>query len=314
MTVDVERLNDLAPDKWKNWCRRLTTDVTPQGKIGRLEIVHDNGEPSSTDRIAVYAITDETDPDELAEDAWGRADDDAATRANNSQQRYGGFAYYLNATEHSYMYSWLVRGRGPSAVAGPFGGDGMDPPDARGLTQVALRAMSESVRQVMQMTESQAGSLAAELERERSLRRAAESAQLDLMVIQQGLLDTSADRALKIEREARRAARVDKIVEGLAPLLPLLVGELVASRGLARTGKSGRDAAVALFFSSLTEEQFTAIAANLSPEQNLTILELFKSYARDSRAHDEATTKVKAEMTEATNVTLIRPTPAKDAR
>lgn len=300
-----------APEKLKTWCRRLANDLTPDGKISRVELLFDGGEPSQTIRIAVYPIGEETDPDELAEDAWSQADDDAATRPMNSHLRYGLFGFRAEATEHSCMFSWLVRGRGPSAVAGPFGNDTMDPPNERGLAQVALRGMNEAIRQTLQATESQTGGLAAELSQERSLRRAAESAQLDLMVIQQTLLDTSTDRALKIEREARRAARIDKLLDGIAPMVPLLLGELVASRGLPKTGKTGRDAAVGMFLESLDEEQFAKIFATLDQQQGLSIIEIIKAYRRDAEARDAAVATAKSEMSDATNVTPIRS--AKDA-
>jgi len=299
----------LAPDKLKIWSRRLTTDITSQGPVARVELLRDSGEPSQNDRIAVYTITEETDPDALAEDAWSQADDDAATRPNNSQQRYGLFGFRADLSEHDCMYSWLVRGRGPGAVGGPFGGDTMDPPNERGLVGAALRAMNEAVRQMAQMSESQAGSLAAELERERQLRRAAESAQLEQMVIQQTLLDAAAERGLKLENEARRAARIDKIVEGLAPMVPVLAGELLAGRGLTGTGKTGRDSAVGLFLSSLDEEQLKGIVSVLSQEQALSVIEIYKNYRRDANAHAAAVASAERELHAATSAAMAPPAP-----
>jgi len=264
-------------------------NLTEAGPVSLIVLFHDAGDDGAQERLDTFPVAEGAAAAELAENIWTRADEDAQARPRGAAQRYQVDLFRPGSEGRDAAFGFLIRGRGPvTRIEGPAGDT--DAPTERGALGLALRALSEANRQLHVQSESTAGMLAAELVEERRMRKQLETQQRSLILQQNEVLDTRAERELALQREARRGARDDRLFEGIVALVPLLVSEFFRAKGLNVAQTHTRDAAVGTFLSTLTVEQLEKIACVLQPEQTTFFIEMYKQFRAEQVARDAEVT------------------------
>lgn len=274
----------MLSEKFADYTQKKLVDLTEQGPITQAVAYHDAGDEGVQERLDTFVVVDGVDPRAFAESIWLRCEDDCQSRARGMQQRYEIHFFRPGLEERDSAYGFLLRGRGP-AREGPHGDS--EPANERGVLAITSRALSEANRQLHVQSESVAGVLAQELSEERRLRKSLEANQRAITLEQNALLDTRAERELALQKEARRAVRDEKLLEGVSGLVMLVAAEFLKSRGLDVAKTHTRDGAVGSFLQSLDVDQLEKIAQHLRPDQNQFLIELYRQH-RSEHVEKEA--------------------------
>ncbi len=294
------------PDpKLRNWIAKRKADLTPDGVISRIELWHvidgEAGECLSTFILADRP--DDEDPDDLCQEIWNEAEEDASTRPQGSYQRYLVRAFRGDDVTPEETKAFLCHGRAISALIG----SDSESATPRGLIAQErrqndnLHAMVIRLCETMTMTlERRTASQATEIDNLTRERRT-------LYDLEQRLKDREHERQLERDAQQKSQERLDTLVQGgmtlLGTLGPLLLGKLLSGSPAAAAlagaagvpspdtlhprvaGAMSRDASLYKIAESLSPEQLESFVGALRPEQQLAFLELWKSLRE---AHEPA--------------------------
>lgn len=285
------------PDKnLRNWIAKRKADLTPDGVITRIELWHvvdgEAGEPLSTFTLADRPPDE--DPDDLTQEIWNEAEEDASTRPQGSYQRYMVRAFRADDNHPEEAKAFLCHGR---AITSLIGSDSHSATPRGALAQELrqndnLHAMVIRLCQVMTTTlESRTKSQSDEIESLHRERRG-------LYDLEQRLKDREHEREMERLAKAKADERLDSLVQTGLGLLssvgPLLLGKLLSGSPAAGAvaqaaglpppgnlhpriaGAMSRDAALYKIAESLSPEQLEQFIGALRPEQQLAFLELWK--------------------------------------
>lgn len=306
-------MNTQPNRQLQEWIRKRRADLTPDGLISRIELWHvidgEGGEPLST-----YVIADrpeDEDPDDLTQEIWNEAEEDAATRPQGSYQRYAVRAFRGDDAMPEETKAFLCSGRAITALIG----SDSESASPRGLIAQERRQNDNLHAMVIRMCEGMAGHLerrtAAQNEEITDLYRERRA----LFDLEQKLKDQEHQRELEREEKRRSAERLDSIMTAGLTILqsmgPLILSKVLAGPAAgpaaAIAGGMGmpnpatlhpraaeaiaRDSAVSGVLESLDFEQVKTIAGSLRPEQQLAFLELYKSYSEAAAEKESGSAK-----------------------
>jgi hypothetical protein len=297
---------NTQPDKnLRNWIAKRKADLTPDGVITRIELWHViDGEPGVP--LSTFVLADrpeDEDPDDLTQEIWNEAEEDAATRPQGSYQRYMVRAFRADDNHPEESKAFLCHGR---AITALIGSDSHSATPRGALAQDIrqndnLHAMVIRLCQVMTQTlEERTKSQSAEIEHLHQQRRG-------LYDLEQRLKDREHERLMEREAKEKADARVDSLVQTglglLSTMGPLIMGKLLSGSTAASAaaqiaglpppgslhpraaGAMSRDMALYKIAESLSPEQLEQFIGALRPEQQLAFLELWKELRN---AHEPA--------------------------
>lgn len=273
------------------WVRRVTTDVTEDGGISRIELVHQvDGEGGEMlQRYRMDEREEDEDPDDLCQEIWDAAVHDASTRPYGSHQRYVACAYRAdNQPEPETTHPFVITGRAGMNQFGDTEG-----PTSRGAQAQEMRHSENLHRMMMMMTESVAGRQAREIDRLERRNEGLQNQANEHIRLRERLADKAHERALALARDTRNAQLVDGVLTSLASLVPIVAAHFMSKGAPIQSSKgalpaaAARDRGIGELIKTLTEEQMAAIFGALRPDQQIAFVEAYKSY-RDDFAREDA--------------------------
>lgn len=267
----------------------------------------DAGEKLATVRMEDRPEDEEAD--DLCQELWDMAREDAETRPQGSQQRYVVQAFRGMQTQPDDSKAFLIEG---AAISHMLGGN-TEPPNERGRIAQDLRHSDNLHGLVVRLCESTSGSLARALEEERKTNQGLRSEQLKLYAIQQELLDRQHERDMERREREKKDERLESLLTTATSLLPMVVSHLLTPKasgslppGQAPPGDqspgspgspgsqsppspppaaaasaspaAARDMATKSLLASLKPEQINAIFESLDPNQTAALMEIYKSH------------------------------------
>lgn len=206
--------------------RKFRADLTPEGTISRLEVYHsiEGGMGERLGTLEMADRDDDEDPDDLAQEVWDMAEEDAATRPTGSVERYVVQLFRGDTREPEEQKAFTVRGRLTTALIG----NGSEPPTPAGERWAQMRQTNDLHALVVRMCEATAGSAAIQLERERTENNRLREVAFEYEKLRQQLLDNSLDRELKRKEAEASNTQMQMLFGTMLQLAPIVLQRLLA--------------------------------------------------------------------------------------
>lgn len=214
------------PDqKLLEFIRKFRADLTPEGTISRIELYH-SIEGHMGERLATFEMADrndDEDPDDLAQEIWDEAEEDASTRPTGSIERYVVQLFRGDTREPDEQKSFTTRGK---LVTGLIG-SGSEPPTPTGERWAEMRRTNDLHALVVRMCEATAGSAAIQLQREREENQRLREVGFKYEQLRQDLLDRSLERDIQ-RKDAEAASQQNQmLLSTLLQLAPVVLSRLL---------------------------------------------------------------------------------------
>lgn len=223
----MAKSSTLPPSELLEWFREKAIDLTPEGKIQRIELWHavdgDAGE-----RLTVIDMNDrdeDEDPDDLCQEVWYHAETDAKTRPQGTLQRYVVQGFRGENVTAEETRAFVVQGRAVSHMLGA----NTEPPTERGNVAMTMRHTNDLHAMVMNLCSSMAGTLGCQLDKERRENDMLRGKTLKLLELQEDLLDRQEERNARRRAETRAEQRWDAMLQTAQQLMPVLATKLLQS-------------------------------------------------------------------------------------
>lgn len=268
------------------WLNKQLKDLTERGLPERFELWH-AVEGERGDKLDSYPVDDETEPSELAQEIWAKAEHDAGTHSSPSQ-KYSVLMFRCDDdSEHEGMHSFILQGRQFRSITG----GATEPPTEKGLTAQLMRHSEGSARMMLGIAESTAGRLTRQNEEmsQRIDRMAGQN--LDMFEKYQELLDRSAERALEQAKAEAKERRHEELMGMVMAMVPLVASKFLGAGAPSVAGQmaqsSTRDLSVQKLLKGLSVEETTKVFEALQPQNQMVMMELYQAYAEKERAEQE---------------------------
>lgn len=279
------------------WIRSKRVDLTPEGSITRLELYH-KVEGEGGERLCVFEMADrdeDEDPDDLAQELWNTAEEDAAMRSQGSHQVYIVRAYRGDTREPDEQKSFAISGKLITSLTG----NDTEPPTPRGEMMAEMRMTRELHALVVRMAEHTAGSACAQLQIERQENSRLVNIGFEHAKLQQQLLDRSNERAIELEQAKSNAAMMQALFGMLLQFAPIVLNRFLAppappgaATPLAPATPTpampaapsvppvvvARDQTTAALLATVTPQQVGKLLDTFTPEQTEKFLALYQSH------------------------------------
>lgn len=206
--------------------RKFRTDLTPEGTISRIEL-HHSVEGEMGERLDSFEMADrddDEDPDDLAQEIWDVAEEDSATRATGSVQRYVVQLFRGDTREPDAQKAFTTVGKLSTALTG----NGTEPPTPRGEMMQAMRERNDMHALVVRMCEATAGAAAVQLQREREENGRLREVGYKYEQLRQEMLDRQLERDLKRKDEESSQQLNQMLIGTLLQFAPVILGKLLA--------------------------------------------------------------------------------------
>ncbi len=279
-------------EKLVKWLTKFLSYQTENGRVCRIELMH-TVDAEAAERCIALGIEEGAEITELAQEIWECADHDASTRGVGMPQRYVVRIFDTPVgEEHLAVYPFTIRGR----AALPYLGGDTESPNEKGITAQLMRTVENQNRLLVH----NASAVSLELDRANARARLSEDRELETRRLHQDLLDRSAEREIDKARAVMRAKRTDELIGTGIALLPLLLTKLLQGTSLlpgaqpaglpagAVPTQTPRDAAVEAFLRRLTPDEMKGVMVALKGVNQLTMIELFKTYQQPATAQASA--------------------------
>lgn len=306
-----------------NWVTKRRTDLTDGGMISRFELWHAvDGEVS--ERLGLYEMEtrdEEEDPEDLVQEIWNDASEDASTRPQGSYQRYVIKAYRGESHEPDEAKAFSLTG---SCVSSAMGGT--ESPTPRGLMAQEMRQNDNLHGMMMRMAEGTAGQLASDLQKSREENANLLLQRSRLLEIEQRLLDRTHEREMDRQERKQAAERMDMVLGMITNFAPMILSKLFENKPMpaalgAAMGMAGapagpprapaampspeqqqveaaqaarvrrvlaRDAGIGNLLGTLDADQVGKLANLLRPDQAMGFMQVYQDFAEEHRAAEEA--------------------------
>lgn len=282
------------------WVRKFRADLTPDGTITRLELYH-SIEGTLGERLATFEMADrdeDEDPDDLAQEVWDVAEEDAATRPTGQIERYVIQAFRGDTREPDEQKAFTTRGKLVTALTG----NSSEPPTELGMRSQGMRQSNDLHALVVRMCEASAGSMAVQLERERQENNRLRGVALEAEQLKQAMLDRGLERELARSDAQQSQQMMAMLTQTLLQFAPLILQRLLtppppagAAMPLAPAPAAVaapappiappvspvitmRDGAIGKLLETMTQEQVAQLLGVLSPEQTREFLGIYTSF------------------------------------
>lgn len=206
--------------------RKFRIDLTPEGTITRLELYH-SIEGSVGERLATFEMADrndDEDPDDLAQEVWDEAEEDASSRPTGSVERYVIQAFRGDTREPDEQKAFTIRGRLVNALTG----NSSEPPTEAGMRYADNRRTNDLHALVVRMCEATAGSMAVQLERERQENNRLRDIAFEAEKMRQSMLDRETEREIHREEAKAQQQQNQMLLGTLLQFAPVILGKLLA--------------------------------------------------------------------------------------
>ncbi len=266
------------------WLNRQTLDIhigeEEPKPLCRLELVH-TVEGEGFERLESYRVTSDSDAAALTAELYSAAEHDASTRTSGQVQRYTVLAYRDEGERatHEASHAFIIRVNTAKLLVG---GD-TEPPTEKGVTSHYMRHDENMHRIMLQGSEALYGRLGSELQRETERRRAAEERNDKLKEREEDLLDRKFERELMRQKELNQAKFFAELTGMVTALAPLVLGRVLAGKE-AVMAPNARDMGIQKFLKSLGKEEVQGVLSALKPANQISLMELYSSYAESERA------------------------------
>jgi hypothetical protein len=267
-------------DKVVRWMTKMLSSLTENGRVCRVELFH-TIEGAPADRCIALGIEEGQDVGELSQELWEVAEHDSSTRDFGMPQRYVIRLFDVpTGDDHLAVYPFTIRGRATSA----YSDSASEPANERGLMAQFMRTIENQNRLLVH----NAALTSNELERAVNRARAAEDRELATRKLHEELQDRTVEREIQKAREILRAKQTHQVVSSVIPLIPLLLtkflqGSLPGLQALQAPGeKAPFDTEIETFLKSLSREEMQGVMAALRGVNQLTMVEIWKSYQNPS--------------------------------
>jgi hypothetical protein len=259
------------------WLKIEIANLGEAGSLSRLELYH-VVEGEGSDKIQSFTPEEGQEVDLLAQSIWEIAEHDSTTRTAGMPQNYSIWAYRGESTEPSSQHRFVLRGKNTIGL----GAESSEPATDRGERSQQMRQLENQHRIIMNMATELSGRLSSEIERERSRRERSEDRMMELLDTHQQLLDRRQERDLERARAEAKERRMDMMADFLMTMAPLIVAKLISGKdGLSGLAGSARDQAIGKLLKSLSEEEIMGVFNSVKGQNQMALLELYKSYRED---------------------------------
>lgn len=286
------------------WVRKFRVDLTPAGTITRIELYH-SIEGSLGERLATFEMADrdqDEDPDDLAQEIWDQAEEDAATRPTGQIERYVIQAFRGDTREPDEQKAFTTRGKLVTALTG----NSSEPPTEFGMRLQGMRQSNDLHALVVRMCEASAGSMAVQLERERQENNRLRGVALEAEQLKQAMLDRQLERELARSDAQQSQQLMMMLTQTLLQFAPLVLQRLLqppptpgaamplapatpataapavpaaaAAPAVANPIVALRDGAIGKLLETMTPDQVAQLAGVFTPEQTQTFLGVYTSF------------------------------------
>lgn len=259
---------------------RLNEPLTGSGMINKIEL-HHAVEGEGSELMCVVRVGEGADPDDITQEIWNTAEEDASTRMSGRMQRYVMIARWSDDGEEPIRKPFLMNGK---ATMDMMSGDTEGPSPAGTMAQM-MRHSEKLHTSLMQLTEMTAGRLARDLEAERKIRMRLEDERSKSIEAIQDLADRKHERDMDIKRESTKQDRHDQVMALLMGMAPLIASKFLGAGAAGAAGIAGslpaagaRDASLHQMMKNLDEEEIMKIMQALKPSNQMVMMELFKAH------------------------------------
>jgi len=268
----------LPPTDLLKWVRTQLTELSEDGGIDRFELFH-AVEGEGLERCQIWRKVQDCDADELSEEIFSIAEQDANTRSREVPQRYILHAMWGEDREPNSVFPFVLQGRGVLN----YSGGNTEPANEKGVIAHMMRHDERLHNLLTQITEVTAGRMAREIDQLQKRAHSAEAQLLETYKLQQDLLDRKHERDLARVKEERATQRHDEIMSFVMSMAPLIASQLLGGKATAKQlpAKSARDDAVGRFIGGLSETEVKNVLSALAQHNQIALLELYQSYQAD---------------------------------
>lgn len=206
--------------------RKFRVDLTPEGTITRLELYH-SIEGSVGERLSTFEMADrndDEDPDDLAQEIWDEAEEDASSRPTGSVERYVIQAFRGDTREPDEQKAFTIRGRLVNALTG----NSSEPPTEAGMRYADNRRTNDLHALVVRMCEASAGSMAVQLERERQENNRLRDIAFEAEKLRQSMLDRETERDIQRQEAQAQQQQNQMLLAALLQFAPVIIGKLLS--------------------------------------------------------------------------------------
>ena len=282
-----------AYDGLLQWIARCQQDITSKGGVQSYALLH-TMEGEAVEKLCSVGALESKSLETIMAELWNTAENDTDTRTNGTPQRYVVHAFRGDEEEEEpdAQYAFSIISKSP--LARGTRGTSTEPPNERGLLSQLMRQTEETHRMLIGYSESVAGRLARELDKEKAQNSDHQKERLGLMLQMQELMDKNFERELKRKEAEAASQRTEQIMGMLMGLAPMLLAKVLESKGggavagllqaHAAPTNPARDVAIGQFLQSLEGEQLQAILSAVGPEKGAVMLQIYESYRTQEAA------------------------------
>ncbi len=234
-------------------------------------------------QVREWLLDPTTDTDALAEIIRAKMNDEA--RQLRGPTLFGLFSFQPNRTMHHDRVTRRIDGMGghSDALIGET-----EAADSRGIVSQMMRHNEASARialgQTLEIVEHYKSITKASGERVTAL----EEKQMQVIDLFEKLISLQHERDLEMIRERRSDKKHDFVREKLDMLTPVLMSKVLGAGQAKGTGSPMGEELLRQFLKSLSPDQYRAIWSALSPEQAVTMIELYDRYGSQELAREKS--------------------------
>lgn len=224
------------------------------------------------------------DYDRLAETICARAQDDA-DGTGPTLQRYVLYSL-VDGDRPSARVPFRVKGNPDMDLDGESEG-GEEAPDSKGLTRQLMRHNEAMARTMAQMVQSVGVIQTRRMESQENVINRLLEDRLKAFEVLEEARSEQAERQLLLESEKAKEGRIDKAIDKAMLLGPVLLSYFTS--GKIASKDTPESLLIKELVSTLTVEQFQAIAKTLAPAQQVAFFSLIEKMQKANKTDSEAT-------------------------
>lgn len=269
----------MTPDsKLAPWLRKQLRQLGERGIVTRVELFFAT-EGEGIGRLAAIPVAEGVDVDELTQEVWDTAERDASTRAVGMPQRYVLAGFLEEDSVPVCQFPFIINGGGSGTA---IISASSEPANEKGEIAQRLRHTEQLHKMLIEQTAYTSAALRKELEEERRIRTGYETKFMEMLEIQQQLMDRKHERDMERARMEASQRRHDEIMGLVGTVLPVVAAQFTGGLGLKGTPIL-RDEGIRGFLKGLSEDEVNNVIGSLKPQNQMLLLELYKSYKEDDK-------------------------------
>lgn len=277
------------------WVARALSEVDETGGLSRLELYHAiDGE--GIERLQVFRIDTEETPtaERLAEDIMATAELDADSRTMELKQRYEIRSFIGDNAENESIFGFIIT---PTSRAGMPHGSSTHAPNERGLIGQMMTHDERNHQLMISSAEATIGRLTREVMNKDKIISAQQELTIKVHELVQKLQDRTHERDLERAEQTQSAKRWDDFMGLIMTMVPLVMAKVLGPKAEAIAApalpqKAARDESTMQFLQTIRPDQFNKILSVLETTQQIGLVQLLQSYAKESEQREASKPEV----------------------